>query len=412
MMRTIILQGQPYIVGLRWSPTEGLSKSAIIAEAIASQKYDRLILLDDQYGLADCGGKKGDVRALAAVIRFKEEGDLIRICMLRDEFSHQPFWWVIGLSHGMISARSDKLFDTLEEAKDFAQSLQHTLGIDDIEELTEEANTARLTNLLATLSRSERKALRLLPLHQDSHIKLLKIGGILSLIFSVCWSGSYFMEYRQQQERAEKNRLAMMQKEERIRELQSHPDRHFPRQWMKDSAPDDVLRNGIAAMLSVPLAANGWKLDSLNCSDKAMTARWEQTPFADYLHLPFAGTLDERHPQFSSSRHTMKPVPAHEGRTVESLLSQQEATRQLYAFTRKYALKLRLAFAKRAEKKVEKQTITCPWVTATWELSGISAALIADHDALANELNIPGLILKEISYSDNAWKLKGTLYAR
>ena len=74
MMRTIILQGQPYIVGLRWSPTEGLSKSAIIAEAIASQKYDRLILLDDQYGLADCGGKKGDVRALAAVIRFKEEG--------------------------------------------------------------------------------------------------------------------------------------------------------------------------------------------------------------------------------------------------------------------------------------------------------------------------------------------------
>ena len=102
-MRTIILQGQPYIVGLRWSPTEGLSKSAIIAEAIASQKYDRLILLDDQYGLADCGGKKGDVRALAAVIRFKEEGDLIRICMLRDEFSHQPFWWVIGLSHGMIS---------------------------------------------------------------------------------------------------------------------------------------------------------------------------------------------------------------------------------------------------------------------------------------------------------------------
>ena len=97
---------------------------------------------------------------------------------------------------------------------------------------------------------------------------------------------------------------------------------------------------------------------------------------------------------------------------MDSLLSQQEATRQLYAFTRKYALKLRLTFAKREEKKIEKQTISCPWVTAAWELSGISAALIADHDALAKELNIPGLILKEISYSDNAWKLKGTLYAR
>ena len=412
MMRTIILQGQPYIVGLRWSPTEGLSKSAIIAEAIASQKYDRLILLDDQYGLADCGGKKGDVRALAAVIRFKEEGDLIRICMLRDEFSHQPFWWVIGLSHGMISARSDKLFDTLEEAKDFAQSLQHTLGIDDIEELTEEANTARLTNLLATLSHSERKALRLLPLHQDSHIKLLKLGGALSLIFAVCWSGSYYMEYRHQQERAEINRLAMMKKEERIRELQSHPDRHFPRQWMTASAPDEVLRNGIPAMLSIPLAANGWKLDSLKCSDKSLTARWEQTPFSDYLNLPFEGTLDERHPQFSSSHHAMKPIPDHAGRTVDALISQQDATRQLYAFTRKYALKLRLTFAKREEKKIEKQTIACPWVTATWELSGISAALITDYDVLAKELNIPGLILKEISYSDNAWKLKGTLYAR
>ena len=411
-MRTIILQGQPYIVGLRWSPTEGLSKSAIIAEAIASQKYDRLILLDDQYGLADCGGKKGDVRALAAVIRFKEEGDLIRICMLRDEFSHQPFWWVIGLSHGMISARSDKLFDTLEEAKDFAQSLQHTLGIDDIEELTEEANTARLTNLLATLSHSERKALRLLPLHQDSHIKLLKLGGALSLIFAVCWSGSYYMEYRHQQERAEINRLAMMKKEERIRELQSHPDRHFPRQWMTASAPDEVLRNGIPAMLSIPLAANGWKLDSLKCSDKSLTARWEQTPFSDYLNLPFEGTLDERHPQFSSSHHAMKPIPDHAGRTVDALISQQDATRQLYAFTRKYALKLRLTFAKREEKKIEKQTIACPWVTATWELSGISAALITDYDVLAKELNIPGLILKEISYSDNAWKLKGTLYAR
>ena len=412
MMRTVILQGKPYVVGLRWSPTEGLSKSAIITEAIASQKYDRLILLDDQYGLADCGGKRGDILALAAVIRFKEEGDLIRICMLRDEFSHQPFWWVIGISHGMISARSDKFFDSLEEAKEFAQSLQHTLGIDDIEELTEEANTARLTNLLAALSHSERKALRLLPLHQDSHIKLLKLGGALSLIFAVCWSGSYYMEYRQQQERAEINRLAMMKKEERIRELQSHPDRYFSRQWMTASAPDEVLRNGIPAMLSVPLAANGWKLDSLNCSDKSLTARWEQTPFADYLNLPFDGALDERHPQFSSSRHAMKPIPDHAGRTVDALISQQDATRQLYAFTRKYALKLRLTFAKREEKKIEKQTIACPWVTATWELYGISAALITDYDVLAKELNIPGLILKEISYSDNAWKLKGTLYAR
>ncbi len=412
MMRTVILQGQPYLVGLRWAPTEGLSKSAIIAEAIASQKYDRLILLDEQYGLADCGGKKGDIRALAAVIRFKEEGDLIRICMLRDEFSHQPFWWVIGLSHGLISARSDKLFDSLDEAKEFAQSLQHTLGIDDIEELTEEANTARVTNLLAALSRSERKALRLLPLHQDSHIKLLTLGSLLTLIFAVCWGGSYFMEYRQQQERAEKNQLAMAQKEERIRELQSHPDRHFPRQWMTESEPEEVFRHGITAMLAVPLAANGWKLDSLTCSSKGMTARWEQTPFADYLNLPFRGTLDERHPQFSSSRHSMKSPPTHSGRSVDSLLSQDEVTRQLYTFTRKYALKLKLGFAKRAEKKIEKQTITCPWITATWELSGISAALIADHDVLAKELNIPGLILKEITYSDNAWKLKGTLYAR
>ena len=46
------------------------------------------------------------------------------------------------------------------------------------------------------------------------------------------------------------------------------------------------------------------------------------------------------------------------------------------------------------------------------EKKRLPAYLIADYRSLAQALNIPGLFIKEISYVNESWKIRGELYAK
>ena len=119
--------------------------------------------------------------------------------------------------------------------------------------------------------------------------------------------------------------------------------------------------------------------------------------------------LDPQKPKIATSSRPLPPL-AGTNRSVSSLLSQKDAARN--ALTQHFRLNLKkLAFAKRQTKTVEKISLSCPWVKASFELDHVPAFLMADYVSLGKALyEIPGLIVTEISYSDN-WTIRSELYA-
>lgn len=411
-MRRVVVNGHLCILGLRWSQTESRSKADIISELNAvTESYDRFIIVKDRYGVGLMREKQRQKAfALAAVVCFGDSPNLVAVYAFEDE--NGPFWWVIGIRHGQISSRSDQLFETSDDAEAFARSLQDTLGIDSIQTYSHEEGMTHLGEVLANLSNTLLHASRLTSPRQLTRAKVLKALVALAVLVGLCWGASSFMSYKERLERAEKSRIAAVRKNERIKEIQEHPENHFNRKWMSAPATDAVIEQCVPAMFRHPLAANGWKLSTLSCDGKSMSTTWEQTEFSEYTSLPFNARLDIQRPRFATSHAPVASTLPKTERDIASLLSIEEATQRLYAVTQRFSLKSKLAFKKRATKEVQKTVVTCPWMEGTWELSSLPAYMVADYNNISDVLNIPGFIIKEILFEKNTWKLKGEVYAK
>ena len=142
-----------------------------------------------------------------------------------------------------------------------------------------------------------------------------------------------------------------------------------------------------------------------------MTAAWEQTPLSDYMYLPFNATLDSKNPKRAFSTRQLPPFPDGQ-RTLSELLTQEEAQRRLFAFTQRFRLHLKkLSFDKRERNSIERIELVCPWVKGAWEITDVPAFLITDYENLGAALNIPGLIVTELSYQKH-WTVRGEFYAK
>ncbi len=414
-MRRVILNGHYYAVGLKWALLDGRTKAELIREAERyDEPYDVIALLKTQYALGRSQGKKVWKKSLslAAVLGPAQYEDGVYVFPLEDADTHEAFWWVVGIHRGMISARTDRCFTMQEEAEAFARSVQDTLGVEKLITVSPDKGMTHLSETLAGLQKSHLKGARLSPLHQTTQTKLIKVFLGVCLFAAACWGVSSLLDYKERLDRAERSRIAAEKKHQRIRDVQDYPERHFPRQWMNAPDPGALVKQCVPAMFLHPLAANGWKLSALSCAGRSLSATWEQTEFSEYMLLPFNAVLDEKSPKFAMS-HTPVPGNLPKGeRALADLLSKEEAARRLYAFTQHFALKTKLSFKKRAVKKVEKIDVPCPWLEGSWELSEVPAYLVADYNSLAQALNIPGFILKEITFAKNTWKLKGEVYAK
>lgn len=414
-MRRVVINGQSWLVGLKWDLIDKRTRAELIAEADgAVDTYDRMVMLGTQYGLARTGGKPlwKKTSSLAAALVQNGEASEISVFSLSDADTSQPFFWVIAVQRDIISARSDRCFDSEAEAENMVDSLRDTLGIETVRRFSPDEGTSYLAGILGKLPRAAVRAARLTPLHQLTREGFIKVAASILLLIGVGWGLSSFFEYRDRLDRIERSRVSQERKAARIREVRTYPERHFPRQWMTAPNPEDVILQCVPAMLRQPLAANGWKLSALSCRENGMTATWEQTDFSEYEYLPFDAALDAKNPRLAVSHAPVPGTFPKTNRSVNGLLSEEEVSLSLYAFTQRFGLKTRLSFGKRAVKKVEKEEVACPWTTSTWELSGLPAYLIVDYQNLARALNIPGLLIKEISYADSSWKLKGELYAK
>lgn len=201
-------------------------------------------------------------------------------------------------------------------------------------------------------------------------------------------------------------------KERRAKELAACPERYLSSVWMKSPEPDSFLEQRVLAMLHSPTAVNGWRLAGLSCSDDFLNATWEYTEFSDFTYLPFNGALDYKKPRIAISSK-MLPVLLEGQRESGVPLSQDEATRRIYALAQHFRLRLKkLSFTKRETRTVEKVQPTCPRIRGSWEIDKIPAVMITDCVNMGSAFAIPGLIITELPYDKDIWAIRGKLYAR
>lgn len=403
-MQVVDVHGQICMTGFRWS-SDVKPRSEIIAEA--GTEYNRLVQLSHQYGLIqDEANQYKKPVSLAALLQHAD-AQKVSIYKLHDVRTGKSFYWVLGVWH-RISVRTDKSFDNESDAQDFAESVRDTLGLENVENYESEESIARIAKVLSSGVPKEAYAI---PLSRYSQARLLKCLAALACAIVLAWGAIQLIEYREQQQRIEAQRQYTRQKEARLADAVANPERHWPSAWMTAPEPSVFVTTVFPQMLRHPLAANGWRLNRLTGSRLRLTATWEQTPFSDYAHLPFSGQLDDKNPKLARSQVAITVLSAKK-RTLDDLLPQSEVSAALYGFTHQFGAKIRISFAARGTKKIEKRNIECPWLSGKWELSALPAYLIADYANMASALAIPGVIIQEVVYEDGHWALKGELYAR
>ena len=414
-MRRVVINGRSYAVGLQWALLKpSVTREEVIQRAeTSSPPCDLIVMLKQQYGMGCSEGQAWKrTCSLAASLVQGIPSDTVYVFTLNDADTAQSFWWVIGIRKGMISAQSDRYFDELAQANALAVSLQESLGVSQLDSFTLDKSISVLSEHLGVLKQKRfGDSAALTPLRETGKIKLLKAAIGAGVLVFFWWAGSAVLEYKATRDAMEQARILTQNKEKRARELAANPERYFSNGWMKAPLPSSFFRQSVPEMFHFPLAANGWRLAGLSCSGNALTAAWEQTPLSDYMYLPFNATLDSKNPKRAFSTRQLPPFPDGQ-RTLSELLTQEEAQRRLFAFTQRFRLHLKkLSFDKRERNSIERIELVCPWGKGAWEITDVPAFLITDYENLGAALNIPGLIVTELSYQKH-WTVRGEFYAK
>ncbi len=414
-MRRVVINKRRLAVGLQWFMGNAKQTAPDLRRAAGKLDHslDMVAYRQRQYGFAASGGAVRDwlgVRALAAAVRVTSPSFLGLFC-LADE--NGEFWWVFAISQSLIVGMGDQVFPTRAEAEEWIKSLQGLLDSGFEEIVTCETVDESLHWLTPLISAGPFSRLRgrngyLQPLQPvpEQRRMLAVLGGLAAVLLFCGYGVKIFLAHQAGKRAVEAARVAMVNKEQRRKELMEHPERYFPQPWTTAPELQESVSRGVKALFTLPIAASGWVLDRAVFDGGAVVVTWGHKPGADYVHLPFSARIET--PQKAISRI---PVPGPRvQRSAEPLLSREECTRLLYQGTQLMGSRLRLVYNSPEKKKVENVEVTAPWARGQWELSDVPAAIL--NDAALPEIfwKIPGIMLETITLDKNVWVIKGAVY--
>ena len=414
-MRRVIISKHQLAVGLQWYM--GKSKQTItdLRRAAAKQEgsLDMVAYRQRQYCFGSSGGPVREwlgVRALAASVRVTSPSFLGLFCL---EDKDGEFWWVFAMSQGLIIGMGDQVFAKRSDAEEWILSLQGLLESGVAETITCETVDESLHWLTPLISigplsrlRGRNGYLRALQPIPGQRRTLIVLGSILVIGALGGVGVKIFLKQQAGKRAVEAARIAMINKEQRKKELLEHPEKHFPQPWLTAPDVNEFVLRGTRALLEVPIASSGWVLKEALFNGQSVIVTWSHEPGADYVHLPSGAKLTK--PQEAVSR--IKIQLHHFEHSKIALFSREECSRLLYQGTQILGAKLRLTFTAPEKKKIDKVEITCPWMKGQWELSNIPDAMLKDA-ALPGVYNtIPGFVPEAMAFNKNMWILKGAVY--
>ncbi|MDO4840246.1 MAG: hypothetical protein Q3990_06175, partial [Desulfovibrionaceae bacterium] len=335
-------------------------------------------------------------------------------------------YWVYAARLGRLSARADQCFATREEALALASRLRESLDIQSIRELSHEDAAEELEKLskadAVMLARARlrplslKSALRIIPGHNKSLCKVLAVILWAGLVITACYVLQDPITARISQGRSGP---AVQQDQkadtESAAHIMLHPERYFPSKWLTAPSPAASVLAMVPDMLETPLAANGWTLEELSCSQGTLTASWKAAR-ASSLLLPPKGA--ERLASDVTRARSVSETrsAAASARQWRELYTKNELQAVLSELAARFGLKLELSWQPAKTIKKDDVVITCPWSAGRLALTQAPGTLFYDFASLAKSLTEPGLatglVLNAITWNKKQWSIQGEVYAK
>lgn len=424
-MRLVIINNRSYVIGLRWTTLKSRhdmkrSRADLFREAqLLNLSYDMIVTRQSQYAFGASAGNMqafAKARSLAASLKgLLQTGDAFVGMFMLQTVEGDPVWWVIAFKDALVTALSDNVYASREEAerqrhelRELLEPIKQTVTLETAQESLDWLKPLLPEGFWASRLSGANRMESLTSLPSQHNAKLGLVGGLM--LAGVSWLGaSMYLDYQSAQQAMEAAQQAMRSKEARRMELLAHPERHFSMPWQTASEPKALWTACMPVMLELPLASNGWELASATCLGTSVQVVWAHKPGADYLHLPPRARLGKSSTQAVSSL----PVPVFPSSSRRKLpyteLERRETiSRHLYQITQHTASRLNLAFAQPQKAVVDKIEIIAPWLEGSWELKDVPDGLVLEA-ALTEALSLPGLVLTAIDYNTQ-WSMRGKVY--
>lgn len=433
-MEIVTLNGTPWTVGLRWDRParrlppghaalrrEGRDLDAAL-DADASAHWRTPLGLQYGFGRAGDAWKRfAPAPALCACLDVP--ASFLGLFRLPTP-DGACLWWLHLRLDGVAAEYGDQAFTTEGDARAALSLLQDISGLTpELHEDTDEAAAwlgARLRNRPLDRIVLARGALANLttPLSRHTFRRLAALAVICCLVVGAA-AGWRHVARQHALAQAEHERQLRLQ---RKADLESHPEKFFSMAWQDAPLAVDMASACLPAMMSVPLASNGWEFHDAVCDGKSVRVTWQYASGADFVLLPDGARLDEKNPKLARAAQRLAPVgvsrPDGKGTNQGALLTREEATGLLSEITQATGTKLSpLQFAAPERKTVDKMPVTAPWRKCPWELAAIPDLLLTvsagpDGVSLFHMLSeIPGLTLDAIAFDGN-WSIRGTIHAK
>lgn len=421
-MRLVIIQNQPWAVGMHWSRMQ-LQKASRAKLAQKARKlnanYDLMASRQRQYGFGSSDGTPElwtKARSLAAYIQLPATSSIIGLFTLQDAMG-ETFWWVFARENGRNIGLGDQVFTSQAAAEEEIHSLKELLGDtapDSISCTTFEASLEWLSPFtrVGLAAKLQRKGC-LESIDQPRSTPLRTWAIAVGLCCAASYGVSFWLDYRAEQHALEDARMSQLHKEARKNDLLADPAKHFTQAWLQKPLADQVAALCVNNMRALPAVANGWLLDTVTCQEgRSLQISWKHEGNADYVALPSKANL-----QSSKAAVSREPlgITTRAPRVFQDhsrLLTQEMATRHLFQLCQLTGTKLRLSFKAPEKRTIDKVEIVAPWVQGTWELSELPGILLEEPSLSQLLAELPGLTLETITMKNDEWSFKGHIYAK
>ncbi len=441
-------RGLQLAAGLVWTRADAAArhKSPGRTMAAAWPGADHAVLSGDRLGLAclEGHGVKGRVYSLACLAScLKRQGVVIwtfeeaqgasalppdakeRGRDGRDGASSTPqtsaetWYWVWAARAGRLSARADRVFTSLEQARAFAARLEDSLGVTPVTVLDAGATREHLERL-GTLPGRDLRGCRLEPVRLVSGKRLAALVCLVLLLLGVAFAACELWTQQQHRERLLEEMQGKNALEARrmagISAVLENAQNHFPSAWLSSVNAADFVRSSVPAMLAFPLVANGWTLESLEASAGGLDAIWRLTAAASLLRPPEGAVLNEKDLSMATESRAAPMLREGPKRDWRALPRRYELDAHLAEITNRFGLKMRLSWKPPATVTVNEERVTCPWVTGTVSWTQVPGYMFDDWPSLALLLEQPvlrdGLIIKHVRWQKKTWSITGEIYAK
>lgn len=318
-------------------------------------------------------------------------------------------WWVFATKNGTILADGDSIFDSEEDALRHKDSLVSLNGEFDSSEIHEsvKGSFSRLEPLIKRHGFFDKKN-NLIPIvlkdktKRRFATKLFLVGGVALLSYGMV----KFQDHRKEQEAIQKYRFELAQKEIIRKQITSSVDSYFAKSWAKEPLPQDKIGYCFEKMIQVPISSSGWKLSGVTCEDSYVVVSWKHQYGGSYL-MPPDNSFDIGP---NSARSKTSIAFPNNRNPNEDIGTKNTFLRQMFQVTQDSSARFTVSWSAVEKKIVQNVEIVCPWVSGSWELSGVPAAALADG-SLLSQLDKAGVVVSSVSVTESGeWKIRGVAY--